>query len=96
MLKLVLADAIITCSAKPEKIYGTDVMGFTARVDFMGGCYKGLSNPNKYNGAAKDVEIQATSDVQAQTYNANEKRGAGAFVRPDIRLGAISSAKLTK
>lgn len=98
MLKLILSDCVLKCSPAPEAIYGTDQVGFTARVDFMGGQFKQVANPHKFDGAAKDVEFEVTYEAAAQTYGAKKETGrqAGAFVRPDFRLVAIKSAKLAK
>jgi hypothetical protein len=94
--KLTIPEGIVICSNGPEKLYGHDALVFTGRVQFMGGEYR-AANPNKFNGAAKDIEILVDIRDTAKSYGANAAgRQAGALITKEISFVSIIGAKLAK
>jgi len=94
-MKLLIPDAIILCSAAPERDFESKALVTMARVQYMGGEIR-VANPNKLAGAAKDVEIEVRIETNAKGYKAKDTGQVGGFVSLEVRAVKLLAAKLAK
>lgn len=92
-MKIVIPDAIISHNPTPQMVDNAPV--YWARVQYMGGEIR-TPNPKKFDGPAKDVEIEVRLQAAGKTYRDKTTQTVSGGISQEAKFIGILAAKLTK
>jgi hypothetical protein len=90
-MKIVIPDCIIQHNPVPQMVENAPV--YWARVQYMGGEIR-VQNPKKFDGTAKDVEIEIRLQAAGKTFRDKATQTVSGGISQEAKFLGILSAKI--